>query len=152
MLSVILLGIHFHRVGHERVERCNVMYIHNQGNYSSETRGLTFCFLFHVFQEVQICEWGWLWLSDEPIPLRFGVNKHLDSINCQCCRKCPCVCSYNSLTHPTSPHSHRLHRSGRCPGCSGHMHTGTPPHYRWLPSHLRLHTHKHMRTHTHTHS
>lgn len=43
----------------------------------------------------------------------------------------------SSPIHPTSLRSHRLRRSGRCPGYSGHMRTGTPPRCRWLSSHLK---------------
>lgn len=45
---------------------------------------------------------------------------------------------YNSPTHQTSPRSRHLHHSGRCPECSGHMHTETPQHCMWLSSRQML--------------
>lgn len=35
--------------------------------------------------------------------------------------------THSSQTRPTSLRSHHLRHSGRCRGCSGHRHTGTPP-------------------------
>jgi len=46
--------------------------------------------------------------------------------------------TYSSLIHQTSLHSHHHHHSGRCPRCSVHTHTGTPPSCRWLLEHLML--------------
>lgn len=52
--------------------------------------------------------------------------------------------THSSPIHPTSLRSHHLRHSGRCPGYSGHMRTGTPPRCRWLSSHLKLHRHADM--------
>lgn len=46
--------------------------------------------------------------------------------------------THSSQTRLTSLHSHRHHHSGRCRGCSGRRHTGTPPGCRGVLALLRL--------------
>ena len=57
------------------------------------------------------------------------------------------VCTHSSLTRQTSLHSHHLHHSGRCPGCSDRTHTGTLPRCRWLSARQTLLTHTQIHTH-----